>query len=101
MVVVRDIFQLKFGQAKEAVTLWKQVIAINQRRGYGTAATRMLTDLVGPAYYTLILETTFDSVAQFEKGIKEVLADPEWRAIYAKIIPLTESGRREILSVVA
>jgi hypothetical protein len=54
----------------------------------------------GGPYYTLVLETTFESLAQFEKVIKEVLANPEWRAVYAQIVPLTESGRREILSVV-
>ena len=100
MIVVRDTFQLKFGQAKGAVDLWKQAIAVNQKLGYGNAGSRILTDLAGSPYYTLILETTFESMAQFEKAIKDVLGSPEWRAIYAKIVPMTESGRREILSVV-
>ena len=78
MIVVRDVFQLKFGQAKGAVDLWKQVIAINQKMGYGSMQPRILTDMVGSPYYTLVLESTFESMAQFEEGIKKVLANPEW-----------------------
>ncbi len=100
MILVRDIFQLKFGAAGQAIELWKQVMQINRTLGYGGTA-RMLTDLVGSPYYTLVLETTYDSMAEFEKAIKEVLKNQEWRAIYSKIVPLTESGRREILNVVA
>ncbi len=99
MILVRDIFQLKFGHSGAAVDLWKQAIAINRKLGYGNVTSRLLTDFAGGSYYTLVLETTFDSLAQFEKIFKDVLANAEWRAVYAKIIPLTESGRREILRV--
>ncbi len=99
MIVVRDIFQLKFGQAGAAIELWKQVMEINRKLGYG-GTSRMLTDLVGPAYYTLVLETTYDSMGQMEEALQKVLKNQEWRGIYSKIIPLTEKGRREILNVV-
>ena len=99
MIVVRDIFQLKFGLAGQAIELWKQILEINRKLGYGGTA-RMLTDLVGSAYYTLVLESTYESMGEFEEAIKRVLKNGEWRAIYNKIVPLTEKGRREILNVV-
>jgi hypothetical protein len=60
----------------------------------------MLTDLVGSPYYTIVLETTYESMWEFEEAIKKVLKNQEWRALYNKIVPLTEKGRREILNVV-
>jgi hypothetical protein len=100
MIVVRDIFRLKFGQSKEAIALWKQALAVVQKSEFGKYPTRLLTDLAGPEYYTLVLESTFDSVAQWDQASTTLRADPAWRSIYAKILPLTETGRREILSVV-
>ena len=43
MVVVRDIFRLKFGQSKEAMALWKEAAAAARSSGYGTAGFRLLT----------------------------------------------------------
>jgi len=98
MIVVRDIFHLKFGQSKEAIAIWKQLLDV--LRGEGFATARMLTDLAGGRYYTVVLETSFDSLTEWEKASKAVKANKKWRAIYEKLFPLTESGRREILSVV-
>jgi len=100
MIVVRDIFQIKFGQSKEASTLWKQGIAIAKKTPFGSGNIRILTDLAGPPYYTLILESSFDSVSQWEKSSEAVRANAEWKAWYPKVAALTEHGRREILSVI-
>jgi hypothetical protein len=98
MIVVRDIFQLKFGQSKEATTLWKQGVAMMASKTNGRA--RLLTDVAGAAYYTLILESTWDSIAQWEQATEGVRTDPDWQKWYPKVVALTESGRREILSII-
>jgi hypothetical protein len=97
MILVRNVFQLKFGRAREAVALWKEGVAIAARRGMGES--RLLTDLVGP-YYTLVLESTYESLAEFERSSKALMADSEWRSFYAKAAQLIEGGRREIFNVV-
>jgi NIPSNAP protein len=97
MILVRDIFRFKFGQAKEPIGLWKQVIARMRQSGW---KARLMTDLVGPDYYSLILESTWDSLADWEKQSSALRADPQWRVIYEKILPYTESGRREVLSLI-
>jgi hypothetical protein len=99
MIVVRDIFRLKFGQAKEATALWKQ--AAQQLKQAGAANVRLLTDLAGPAYYTLIFESEHASLAAWEGLHTDAKLNAAFREIYQKIIPLTEDGRREILSVVS
>ena len=100
MIVVRDIFRLKFGQAKEATRLWKECIQQLKNSGYGKGGVRLLTDLAGPCYYTLVLESTYESLAQWEEAGKAVRNNEQWGKGYEKITALTEEGRREILTVV-
>jgi hypothetical protein len=99
MIIVRNIFQLKFGKAREAIALGKEGLALIEQ--YGGSSSRLLTDLVGPSYYTLVVESTYDSLAEFERAGEQLMADEVWRAWYAKFHPLVEEGHREIFTVVA
>ena len=97
MIVVRDIFQLKFGKAKEALALWKKGLPLVKKAGHQT--DRLLTDLAGP-YYTLVLECAYPSLADYENAENKTRANPNWANWYQKFIPLVDSGRREILTIV-
>jgi len=99
MIVVRNVFQLKFGKTREAVALFKEGIALMRKPGAGQVPTRLLTD-VAANFYTVVLENTFASLAEFENSGKELMSQDAWRAWYQKIQPLVDSGRREIFSVV-
>jgi hypothetical protein len=100
MIIVRDIFRVKFGQTKEVIAQWKLARDILQKGGYGNLQPRLLTDLAGAPYYTVIMETGYESISAWEKAHQKMKDVAEWKSIYAKIIPLTESGHREILSVI-
>jgi hypothetical protein len=100
MILVRNVFRLKFGQAREAVAAWKEGMAIAERSGVGAGRYRLLTDLVGPDFYTLVLEGTYGSLAEFEQSAQALMAVPEWRAWYPRVTALSEGGYREILNVV-
>ena len=97
MILVRDVFQLKFGKAKEAKILAKESITIQKKLGYDPP--RLLTDLTGP-YYTFVMERTFQNLSEFENAIGEILSDKEFGQWYQKMIPLVDSGRREIYTIV-
>ncbi len=100
MIVVRNVFQLKFGKAKEAVALLKEGLAIQKKALSGVEfSTRVLTDVTGP-FYTLVLELTVPSLATFESYAPQLFADKDWQANYQKMAPLVESGHREVFSVV-
>ena len=99
MIVVRDIFRLRFGQAKDATGLWKQALAELKSAAPG-GKFRLLTDLAGAPYYTIVLEGTHESLQAWDDFHKSAGKQAKWKEIYAKIIPLTEEGRREILTVV-
>src|SRR3954466_1908095 len=101
MVVIRNVFQLKFGKAKEAVALMKEGLAIQKRALAGTEfSTRLLTDVTGP-FYTLVLELTMPNLATFETNAPRLFGDKEWQANYEKLQPLVKTGYREIFNVVA
>ena len=99
MIVVRNVFQIEFGKAKDAVALWKEGIEIARRGGHLGRDARLLTDLAGPEFYTLVLESTFESMGEFETLSRKVMDDPAWRAWYPKVAALTRGGRREILNI--
>jgi len=98
MIVVRNVFQLKFGKAKEAVALLKEGMAIQKRAGVDFPS-RLLTDLTGP-FYTLVLELTVPSLGALEANQPRLMGDKDWQANYQKLAPLVESGYREIFTIV-
>ena len=99
MILVRDVFRLKFGKARDALAAFKDVGEAATRAGFGGDSFRVLTDLVG-SYYTLVLETTYPSLAEYEKTSTGGMADQAWRSAYQKFTPHVESGYREVFTIV-
>jgi len=100
MVVIRNVFRLKFGKAREAVALFKEGIAIQQRVGAGlNFSTRLLTDVTG-SFYTVVLEITVPDLAAFQMSAPKLMGDKDWQANYQKITALVDSGSREIFTIV-
>jgi hypothetical protein len=99
MILVRSCFQLEFGKARDAIAAWKEGVAIAKKAGL-FADTRLLTDFAGPSFYTLILETTYESLADYEAMERKLLGSDEWKAWYQRVLPLLKSGHREILKIV-
>ncbi len=98
MIVVQNVFRLKFGKAREAVALMKEAIAIQKRLGVDVGQ-RLLTDLTG-SFYTLVLELTLPNLAAVETTLSKVMSDKEFHENYEKFVPLVESGHRELFNVV-
>ena len=100
MILVRNVFQVKFGQAREALALWKEGAALGAKLGGGAMArSRILTDVSGVPFYTLVFETEHESLAAYESAARELMANPEWHAWYAKVSPLLAGGHREVLTI--
>ena len=97
MIVVHNIFHLKFGKAKEGIALWREGLKMLEKSGF--KASRILADVTG-TYYTLIHESEFSSLSDFEKQHQSAQGQAEWQKWYEKFVPLVESGRREIYRVV-
>jgi hypothetical protein len=98
MIVVRNVFRLKFGKTREALAVMKEGIAIQKRAGVDISQ-RLLTDVTGP-FYTLVLELTLPSLAALEATAPRIMGDKDWQANYQKFLPLVESGHREVFTIV-
>jgi hypothetical protein len=99
MIVVRNVFQLKFGKAREALAQWKDAGKLFARLGMPMERSRLLTDLTGP-FYTLVHEMSLESLTEYEKLGQNVMGNEEWHRWYAGFSSLCEGGHREIFSVV-
>lgn len=97
MILVRDIFHLKFGKSKDAVKQLKQALEMARKNGF--APDRLLTDFTGP-FYTVVLESTHKDLAAYEKSLHSELGSEDWKKWYASFVPLVESGSREMFTVV-
>lgn len=98
MLLVRDVFRLKYGQARPAMAAFKESKELMKKLGV-TTPFRVLTDVVGNAY-TMVLETTVPDMAAFEANGKKIMSSDEWRAWYQKFTPHVDSGYREIFTIV-
>lgn len=98
MIIVRNVFRLKFGKAKEGVALLKEGIAIQKRAGV-EMNQRIMTDLVGE-FYTIVLEITVPSLSALESNMPRVSGDKDWQSYYQRFTAIVESGYREIFTVV-
>jgi hypothetical protein len=96
MIVVRDVFQAKYGKGGDVVALFKEA----QQRWPKSAryGRRILTDASGP-FYTVVTETEVESLAAWEKLLAEVFANPEFGAWFGRMTALVESGRREFYNI--
>lgn len=97
MILVRNIFQLKFGKAKEAIALAKESQHLMKTNGAGNP--RFMTDVTGE-FYTFVMESTYHDLTEYEKSAQDVMGSKEFSQWYQKFSSLVESGRREIFSVV-
>jgi hypothetical protein len=98
MIVVRNVFRLKFGKAKEAVALLKEGIAIQKRAGVDMNQ-RIMTDLVG-TFYTVVLELAIPNMAALEATMPKIWGDKDWQSYYQRFSGLVDSGYREIFTIV-
>ena len=78
MILVRFVFQVKWGRAQEVVNQTDRMAPI-MRRIYGSKArqARVLTDLSGP-FNTVVQEVEVESLAEWEQIRARLFADPEF-----------------------
>jgi hypothetical protein len=100
MIVVRNVFQLKYGKAREAMALVKEGLVLQKKAVTGVDfSMRVLTDVTGP-FYTIVLELTIANLATFETYAPQLFGNTEWQANYQRLAPLVESGYREVFTIV-
>ncbi|HZV70600.1 MAG TPA: hypothetical protein VFG10_13695 [Saprospiraceae bacterium] len=94
MYIVRDIFQLRFGQYKDAKKLLDE--AYSNGLLPDARSSRILSDFTGDAY-RLIFEEGYESLAEYEQSLSFSMSKPEWKKWYDRFKANVESSHREIL----
>jgi hypothetical protein len=94
MIVVRGVFQAKYGKGDELVQLLKEGSALWPS---GRNA-RILTDLSGP-FFTVVSEAEYDSFGAWEATGPAIFGDPRFAGWFERMTTLVEGGRREFYNV--
>lgn len=99
MLIVREVFTAKPGQASRLAKLFKKSIGAEMN-------ARVMTDMIGD-YNTVVMEMQVNSLAEFEKQMEEYKSgkaasnmDPKVAEEMSKYTELYITGRREIYQIV-
>lgn len=95
MILVRNVFQAKYGRGDELVGLLADGRELLSRHGMG--GYRILTDLSG-TYFTVVMEQEMESLAAYEQS-RAAFADPDFGPWFARMTELVDSGSREFLTI--
>lgn len=94
MILVRSVFQAKYGKGDELVKLLKEA----REEMVPEYWERILTDASGP-FFTVVTETSADSLADWERQRAEIFSQPKFGDWFARMTPLVESGRRDFYNI--
>ena len=94
MIVVRNSFVAKPGQAGKLAAHLKEMAAVGNLRN-----ARVLTDLTGD-FNHVVMEHEVESLSEFEEMFKRYSSDPEVREKAKGYTELWNTGRRELFRVV-
>jgi hypothetical protein len=93
MVIIRNVFQCKPGQAKNLVKMIKETFAADPQM----PKSRVMTDL-SAGFWTVVLETEAPSLEQWEKQMSTVTS-AAGRSPMDGYMELVTGGYREIFRV--
>ena len=97
MYVMREVLNCKPGKVRPMVEKFK--VLSDALEGTGREPLRLLTDVGGEAFWTVVVEMTVEHVEDFFAIEQEVMANESARAAMADYHDLVERGRREIYRI--
>ena len=95
MIVVRDVYQARYGKGDELVALFKEAQATWAK---SLVQLRVLTDASGP-FFTIVTEQEVESFAEWEQLLPKVLANSGFGDWFDRTESIVESGRREFYRI--
>ncbi len=100
MILVRMVFQTKWGKAQEVVDEFKKNADMMRRVTGPRVRGRVLTDLSGP-FHTVVQEMEVESLAEWERIRTAMFSDQEAQQQMGDPGDLLESGRAEFYTIEA
>jgi len=96
MIVVRGVFQAKYGKGDELVRLFQENLEMWPTRARNH---HLLTDLSGP-FFTIVSEGKYESFAEWQAEGQQIFGDPRFAAWFERMTALVEGGHREFYNLV-
>ncbi len=96
MILVRMVFQVKWGRIDEVLAQLPKMQAAREELGLRKA--RVMTDLGGPMF-TLVQEMEVESLDQSTQERQKLFSSPKWQEVMASLPDVFESGRTEFYNI--
>jgi hypothetical protein len=97
MYVVREVVHCRPGKVRQMVGKFKVISAT--MRDMGRDPVRLLTDVTGEPFWTLVAEISVEHLDDFLAMEEQLMANEAIRQAMADYHDLVESGRREIYRI--
>jgi len=97
MYVIREVLNCKPGKVRQMVEKFKTMAAAMTEMGY--EPLRLLTDVSGEPYWTIVAEAKVDTIEHFFAVEEKLMANETLRKALADYHDLVSSGRREIYRI--
>jgi hypothetical protein len=99
MYIIREILNCKPGKVRQMVEKFRGISNAMQKLGH--EPIRLLTDVTGEPFWTVIAEVKVDTIDQFFAFEEKLMADEAIRKSMADYHDLVASGKREIYRIEA
>lgn len=97
MYVIREILHCKPGRVRQMSEKFRQISAVLKEMGH--EPLRLLTDVSGEPFWTLIAEVKVENIDDFFGMEQTLMAHPTLQTTMADYHELVDSGRREIYRI--
>lgn len=97
MYVIREVLNCKPGKVRQMVDKFREISAVLKDTGH--EPMRLLTDVTGEPYWTVIAEATVEKIDDFFAIEQALTANERLRKTMADYHDLVAGGRREIYRI--
>jgi hypothetical protein len=99
MYVVREVLHCKPGKVRQMVEKFKIISSVLTELGH--EPLRLLTDVTGEPFWTVVAEAKVEMIDQFFSVEQQLMANEKLRSVMADYHDLVENGRREVYRIEA
>ena len=97
MYVIREVLNCKPGQVRQMVDKFRSISTVLKEMGQ--EPLRLLTDVTGEPYWTIIAEAKVEKIDDFFAMEQTLMSNPTLQKTMADYHDLVASGRREIYRI--
>jgi hypothetical protein len=97
MFVIREVLNCKPGKVRQMVEKFRSISTVLKEMGQ--EPMRLLTDVTGEPYWTLIAEAKVEKIDDFFAMEHTLMSNPTLQKAMADYHDLVASGRREIYRI--